>query len=47
VRPIEYYYFARRGVQDILQNFIYVGNASLAQSCYEQRLIHEAPQILM
>ncbi|KAI9511626.1 NAD-P-binding protein [Russula earlei] len=28
-------------VQDILQNFIYVENASLAHMCYEQRLIEQ------
>lgn len=29
-------------IQDILQNFIYVENASLAHFCYEQRLIEKA-----
>ena len=39
-------YLARRvnpsWAQDILQNFIYVENASLAHFCYEQRLIDKA-----
>ena len=39
-------YLARRvnpsWIQDILQNFIYVENASLAHFCYEQRLIEMA-----
>ena len=39
-------YLARRvnpsWTQDILQNFIYVENASLAHFCYEQRLIDKA-----